>query len=141
MARARGTFEVELPAETPDDESEGTNLGRRSIRREFHGDLEATSLGTMLTATTGVEGSAGYVAIERVRGSLAGKVGSFVLQHDGLMNRGVPRLTVAVVPDSGRGKLSGLSGRMTIRIEKGIHYYEFEYLFAKTRRSSGTSRR
>jgi uncharacterized protein DUF3224 len=124
---ARGTFEAELKPEPPSDEDEGTTLGRMSIGKQFHGDLEATSRGTMLTATTRTDGSAGYVAIERVRGSLGGKVGSFVLQHHGLMTRGAPRLTVSVVPDSGSGKLAGLSGRMTIRIEKQIHYYEFEY--------------
>jgi len=124
---ARGTFEVELKPETPDDKDQGTTLGRTSISKQYHGALEATSRGEMLTAMTSVEGSAGYVAIERVRGSLGGKDGSFVLQHHGLMTRGAPRLTVGVVPDSGSGKLSGLSGRMTIRIEKGIHYYEFEY--------------
>jgi hypothetical protein len=136
MTWARGTFEVELKPETPDDEDEGTSLGRTSMHKQFHGDLEATSRGEMLTATTSVEGSAGYVAIERVRGSLGGKVGSFVLQHHGLMTRGAPRLVVEVVPGSGSGELSGLAGRMTIRIAKGIHSYEFEYSLRARPRSA-----
>ena len=129
-----------MSPETPDDEGEGTTLGRTTVRKRFHGDLEATSQGTMLTASTSAEGSAGYVAIERVRGALGGKVGSFVLQHHGLMTRGAPRLTVEVVPDSGSGKLSGLSGRMTIRIEKGIHYYDFVYSVPRPRRPPGVLR-
>jgi hypothetical protein len=98
-----------------------------SIVKRFHGDLEATSYGEMLSAVGDVKGSAGYVALERVNGILQGRSGSFVLQHSGTMTRGAPELSVTVVPDSGTGELVGLSGRLTIKIESGAHSYEFEY--------------
>lgn len=102
-------------------------LARMSIDKRFHGDLEATSTGEMLSAGTSVKGSAGYVAIERVTGTLAGRSGTFVLQHTGTMNRGTPDLTITVVPDSGTGDLTGLAGRMSINIDEGKHSYGFDY--------------
>jgi len=103
-----------------------------SIDKQFQGDLEATSQGEMLTAGTAVQGSAGYVAIERVSGTLHGRRGTFILQHSGTMTRGAPQLAVTVVPDSGTGELAGLSGRMTITIADGKHSYELEYALAET---------
>ncbi|MCI0665645.1 MAG: DUF3224 domain-containing protein [Acidobacteria bacterium] len=129
---ASGTFEVELKPHEQDDKSENVALGRMSIDKQFHGDIEGTSKGQMLTAGTAVEGSAGYVAIERVGGTLHGLSGTFVLQHNGTMTRGVPQLSITVVPDSGTGQLVGLAGTMTIRIDGGKHSYEFEYTLAKT---------
>jgi hypothetical protein len=120
---ARGTFEVKLAPETP----AGEVPGRMSIDKTFQGDLEGTSKGAMLAAMGAIKGSAGYVAMEKVTGSLAGHAGSFVLQHSGTMNRGVPELSVTVVPDSGTDELTGLSGRLNIIIESGKHSYEFEY--------------
>ena len=120
--RASGSFEVKL---VPQDSDE--YIGRMSIDKQFRGDLEATSKGEMLSASTEVEGSAGYVAMERVSGTLHGRRGTFVLQHSGTMNRGKPHLTVSVVPDSGAGELVGLTGSMTITIEDGKHSYDFEY--------------
>jgi hypothetical protein len=129
---ARGTFDVKLtPHATVSPESAA--LGRMSIDKQFHGDLEGTSRGEMLTAVTDVKGSAGYVAIERVSGSLGGSSGTFVLQHSGTMTRGAPQLTIAVVPDSGTGQLAGLTGTMTITIEDGKHFYEFDYTLAEAR--------
>jgi hypothetical protein len=125
--RARGTFEVEVHPLVTHDPAEGRLLGRMSIDKQFHGDLEASSKGEMLSAGTVVKGSAGYVAIERVEGTLHGRDGTFVLQHSGTMTRGVPQLSVTVVPDSGTGALAGLAGRMTIAIDGGNHSYEFEY--------------
>ena len=107
----------------------GINLGRMSIDKEFHGELDATSKGEMLSAMTSVEGSAGYVAIEQVIGSLSGKKGSFVLQHFGSMDKGKDSLILEVVPDSGSDELSGLVGKMEIKIEEGQHFYVFEYNF------------
>ena len=130
--RASGTLDVKLTAQEGDDKAERATLGRMSIDKRFHGDLEATSKGEMLTAGTAVEGSAGYVAIERVSGTLQGRSGTFVLQHSGTMTRGAPLLTIAVVPDSGTGLLLGLAGRMTINIADGKHSYEFEYTLAET---------
>jgi hypothetical protein len=125
--QASGRFEVKLSPQGSPDLAEGSSLGRMSIEKQFHGDLEGTSKGEMLTAGTDVKGSAGYVAIERVTGSLHGRSGSFVLQHTGTMNRGAPQLTITVVPDSGSGQLVGLSGSLGIKIIEGKHSYEFEY--------------
>lgn len=130
--RARGTFEVKLTPQATDGQPEGGPFGRMAIDKQFHGDLEATSKGEMLTAGTSVRGSAGYVAIERVTGTLHGRRGSFVLQHSGTMTRGTPQLTITVVPDSGTEELTGLSGRMTIDINAGKHSYGFEYALDET---------
>jgi hypothetical protein len=98
-----------------------------SLDKQFHGDLEGTSQGEMLAVVTAIEGSAGYVAMEQVSGTLHGRRGTFALQHLGVMTRGTPQLTVTVVPDSGTGELKGLSGRMTIHIDGAAHSYAFEY--------------
>jgi hypothetical protein len=124
---ASGPFEVKLVPQTPDGIFENATTGRMTIDKQFHGDLEATSKGQMLTAMTETKGSAGYVAIERVTGTLKGLNGTFALQHTGSMNRGVPQLSVTVVPDSGTGQLVGLTGKMTINIVNGKHSYDFEY--------------
>ncbi len=100
-----------------------------SIDKQFHGDLEAASKGQMLAVRTAVKGSAGYVAMERVVGTLAGRAGSFVLQHSSTMTRGEPRQSITVVPDSGTDGLAGLTGTMTIEIKDGKHFYHFEYGF------------
>jgi hypothetical protein len=97
------------------------------LDKQFHGDLEGTSQGQMLAASGNVEGSAGYVAIEQVSGTLQGRTGTFVLQHSGTMTRGKPHLTVTVVPDSGTGQLVGLAGTMDIQIADGKHSYAFDY--------------
>jgi hypothetical protein len=127
---ATGTFDVN-PAPLADDHAAAAGLGRRSIDKQFHGDLEASSQGQMISAMTAVKGSAGYVAMERVVGTLSGRKGSFVLQHNGTMNRGTPILTVSVVPDSGTEELTGLSGNLTITIADGKHSYDFEYSIAE----------
>jgi hypothetical protein len=124
---ARGTFEVELTPQPTERQPDDAGLGRIWLDKQFHGDLEATSRGQMLTAMTDVKGSAGYVAVERVRGTLGGRRGTFVLQHTGTMTRGAPSLTITVVPDSGTDELAGLSGQMTIVIADGVHSYELEY--------------
>jgi hypothetical protein len=123
MLRASGTFEVKLTPQSPAEPS----LGRLTLAKKFAGGLTGTSRGEMLSAATAVEGSAGYVAMELVTASLGGRSGSFVLQHTGTMTRGEPQLSVTVVPDSGTGELAGIAGKMTIRIEGGKHYYDFEY--------------
>jgi hypothetical protein len=126
---ANGTFEVKMKPQT--DETGDPTIGRLSLDKQFHGDLEATSKGQMLAVQGDVKGSAGYVAIERVIGTLAGRTGTFALQHTGTMNRGVPKQSVTVVPDSGTGELAGLSGKMTIKIAEGKHSYEFDYELAQ----------
>ena len=105
----------------------GINLGRMSIDKTFTGKLNASSQGEMLSAMTPVQGSAGYVAIEQVIGELEGKKGSFVLQHFGTMDKGQDSLILNVIPDSGTDELEGLAGSMKIRIENGVHYYDFQY--------------
>jgi uncharacterized protein DUF3224 len=122
MPHAAGTFEVKLTPQ-PDD----SPVGRMTIAKEFHGDLEAASVGQMLASMSEVKGSAGYVAIEKVTGTLHGRAGGFVLQHRGVMNRGAAELSVTVVPDSGAGDLVGIKGSMNIIIEAGKHSYEFDY--------------
>jgi hypothetical protein len=129
---ASGTFEVKL---APQKEEGGadTGLGRMSIDKQFHGDLEGTSKGFMLSsAATVVKGSGGYVAMERVSGTLKGRTGSFVLHHSGTMTRGAAQLSVTVVPDTGSGQLEGITGTMTIKIDEGKHSYEFEYTLPET---------
>lgn len=126
-AQISGTFDVQLTPQALFDTSADALLGRLSIDKRFHGELEATSKGEMLSAGTGIKGSAGYVAIEKVSGSLQGRTGTFVLMHVGIMNRGTPSLSVSVVPDSGTEELSGLSGTMNILVESGKHSYTFEY--------------
>lgn len=120
---ASGTFDVKL---TP-IEANGNPIGAMLIDKTFHGDLKAKSLGQMLAVRTDVPGSAGYVAMERVTGALAGRTGTFALQHSGTMDKGAQSLSVTVVPDSGTGGLAGLTGTMNIVIEGGRHDYTFRY--------------
>lgn len=128
---ANGPFEVKLVPQTIEGKFADKVLGHMTIDKVFHGDLEATSLGQMLSAGTEVKGSAGYVAIEKVTGRLGGKNGSFILQHSATMNRGAPELKIHVVPDSGTDELVGLTGTMNILIENGKHAYDFAYSFTK----------
>ena len=126
--RAEGTFEVTSQGEPPYDTADGVVLGRTSLTKQFSGGLDATSTVQMLAAATPVPGSAGYVALERVFGRLAGRSGSFVLQHTGWMRGDEMHLSVTVVPDSGTGELQGISGTMTITVgADGSHSYEFDY--------------
>lgn len=129
-SHAAGPFDVKL---TPQDDKIDATLGRMSLDKQYHGDLKGTSKGQMLTASTDVKGSAAYVAVERVTGTLKGHTGSFALQHSGTMNRGVPQLTISVVPDSGTGQLAGIAGKMNINIAAdGKHSYDFEYTVPDT---------
>lgn len=122
-----GGFEVQMESKETRDAGDGIVTGRSSLEKTFEGEMEGTSEGTMLTAMTGVPGSAGYVAIERFRGTLAGRSGTFVLQHSGTMEKGDEGLSITVVPDSATGELEGLSGRMAIEQVNGRHRYSFEF--------------
>lgn len=125
---ATGSFEVRLDPQAPDEKAGGAAIGRMLLDKRFHGDLEATSKGTMLAAGTGAKNSSGgYVALEIVTGTLKGRSGTFILQHVGTMTRGTPSLSVTVVPDSGTGQLTGIAGNMKISIADGKHSYDFEY--------------
>ncbi len=124
---AVGSFNVILQAMPFEGQEASSKLGRRSIDKEIFGDLTAHTRGQMLSALTDTAGSAGYVAIEQVEGQLGGKRGTFVLQHFGLMKQGAQTLTISVVPDSGTGELTGITGEFSIRIADGQHFYEFAY--------------
>jgi hypothetical protein len=126
---ARGPFEVKIvPQKVDNPQAEAAGIGRLSLDKRFHGDLDATSAGEMLAFRTAIADSAGYVAIERVNGNLDGRKGSFVLQHSSTMDRGAQHQNIVVVPDSGTGELTGLVGSMTIVIAGGgAHSYEFDY--------------
>lgn len=126
--QASGTFEVSLTPQKPDNNpAERAKLGRTSIDKRFHGDLEAIGNGEMLSTMTDVHGSSGYVAMKRVSATLHGRDGTFVLQHTGTMTRGVAQLSITVVPDSGSGELWGLFGSVIIKIEGRRHYYQFDH--------------
>jgi hypothetical protein len=129
--QASGTFEVKMNPQVDDKVGDPT-VGRMSLDKQFHGDLEATSKGQMLATMTDVQGSAGYVALERVNGTLDGHRGTFALQHSGTMTRGAAELSIIVVPDSGTGQLVGLSGKMTIDVVDGKHFYAFAYTLAES---------
>lgn len=126
QSHAHGTFDVKLLPQPTEEKT----LSRMSIDKQFHGDLEAVSKGEMLAAMGNLKGSAGYVAMERVTGSLHGRTGTFVLQHSSTMTRGTPHQSITVVPDSGGDQLTGLTGSMTVIIADGKHSYEFEYTIA-----------
>ena len=134
---ASGVFEVQMQPQPAADgnptsgatpgATSGVAFGRLLLSKKYQGDLQATASGQMLSAVTPTAGSAGYVAIEHVTGTLHGCAGSFVLQHSGLMNRGDKQLSITVVPDSGSGELAGLQGRLDIRMTDGKHFYEMAY--------------
>ena len=126
--QARGTFEAKVEQLPNDEKVKGLVVGRLAVTKQFKGDLEGASLVEMMSADTSVQGSAGYVAIEKVTGTLKGRAGTFLLLHQGTMKQGADfKLSVVVVPDSGSGQLTGLSGAMTIIIAGGTHSYELDY--------------
>lgn len=124
---ARGTFEVQITPLPADAYTDATTLGRMTIDKQFSGDLVGTGKGQMLTGMGTVKGSAAYSAIERVTGTLAGKRGSFVLQHTGVMAKGAQSLVITIVPDSGTDALTGISGTLAIIIDGKQHSYDLEY--------------
>jgi hypothetical protein len=125
-AQAKGSFDVQMkPESAPDDP-----VGRFSIAKQFHGDIDGTSVGEML-AVGNPSGSAGYVAMERVTGTVRGKGGSFALQHTGTMDNGHPSLSIKTVPGSGTGDLTGIVGELTLEITGGKHNYVFSYTLPK----------
>jgi hypothetical protein len=134
--QAKGTFSVKLNPEPLSTVAQETGLGRLSLDKTFHGDLEASSQGEMLAFRSAVAGSAGYVAMETVCGSLHGRAGSFVLQHSSTMTRSTPSQSVTVVPDSGTGELTGLRGSLLISISNGLHSYEFDYTLPESTASA-----
>jgi len=128
--QAKGEFDVTCTPAPSCDAGDGTVIGHNRFDKQFHGPLEATSVVQMLMVGTEVPGSAAYVAIERLAGTLDGRSGSFHLQHNGTMARGAASLSVTVVPDSGTGELAGLVGHMAIDIVDGKHFYTLDYTLA-----------
>lgn len=128
---AKGSFEVKMTPKPWSESSEEHGLGRFMLDKQYHGDLEAAGVGQMLTAGNGAPGSSGaYVALEKITGSVDGRKGAFVVYHLGIMNRGVPELKLAIVPDSGSGELQGIGGTITIAVADGKHSYDFAYTLA-----------
>jgi hypothetical protein len=126
--RASGTFDVKIAPQPADDHSDGGALGRMTIDKTYHGDLDGTAVGTMLTGMSPTEKTSGvYVAVERVAATLGGRKGTFILHHTGVMDRGAQSLKITVVPDSGTDQLTGLTGTMAIDIRDGRHFYTLEY--------------
>ena len=127
--QVKGPFDVKVVPQKPDTQiARAANLARLTIDKRYHGDLEAVAKGEMLAAQTDTKGSAGYVAMERVTGTVKGRNGSFVLLHHATMTRGTPELVISVVPDSGTGELRGISGSMRVMVAAdGAHSYEFDY--------------
>ena len=133
MTVARGTFDVKMTLQPVAHATDGSRLTRYALDKRYQGDLEANATGEMLAAASNEQTSAGYVALEEVKGTLHGRRGSFILQHSGTMTRGVPTLSVSVVPDSGTEELVGLTGALKIIIEGKKHSYEFEYALPPSR--------
>ncbi len=131
ITKATGSFTVKLELQPASAQADAAVIGRRTLDKQFQGDLEANSAGEMLAVMTAIEGSMAYVALEKVTGTLAGKQGSFVLQHASQMVRGKPFQSIRVVPDSGTDDLLGLEGEMQIDIRDGEHFYNFEYNFSE----------
>jgi len=125
---ARGTFDVAIKPSGTSDTGEGSALGAMSLDKTFHGAVDGTSKGTMLTAgSTGTPGSAAYVAVERFQGAVDGRKGSFALVHRGVMSARGQDLLITIVPDSGSGALTGIAGSLSIEIKDGKHFYDLEY--------------
>ena len=128
QSRASGSFDVKIVPQPADGRPEAAALGRMTIDKTYHGDLDGTAVGQMLTGMSPTEKTSGvYVAVERVTATLAGRTGSFLLHHTGVMDRGAQSLKITVVPDSGTEQLTGLTGTMAIEIRDGGHFYTFDY--------------
>ena len=121
---AHGTFTVKVLPLTP---APAEGLTRYSIDKQIQGDLQATTKGEMFAGGDPRQGTAGYVAIEVVTGTLNGKHGSFALQHSATMDPSGSKMSVIVVPGSGTDELKGISGVFTIKIENGQHFYDLDY--------------
>lgn len=130
MKTVAGEFDVAMSPEHMSVGASGFGLHRMALDKRYHGALDASGNGEMLSFMGAVQGSAGYVAMERVEGTLDGLRGGFTLQHSGIMERGQPSLSVLVVPDSGSGELTGISGKLAIRNENGKHFYTLDYVIA-----------
>jgi Protein of unknown function (DUF3224) len=125
---ASGPFDVKMSPQPADEKTNDPLMGRMTMDKHYHGELEATATGTMLTGGDYKSGSAGYVAMEKVSGTLQGRAGTFMLQHSATLNQGAQQLSITIVPGSGTGQLTGIAGKMDIKMkEGGKHFYDLEY--------------
>ena len=124
---ATGTFDVKILPETVAGKTMAPGMSQMSIDKVFHGDLEGTSRGSMISAGDPKAGEAGYVSLEMVTGTLKGRAGSFALMQHATMSGGTAQMDVTVVPGSGTEALKGIEGRFVIHINNGQHSYEFAY--------------
>ena len=133
MPQIKGEFEVNREMQPAVDLGDGAQAAHMRFDKVFRGPLEATSVVQMFAVGTATEGSAAYVAVERIVGRLDGRAGTFCMQHSGIMDRGTPSLTVTVIPDSGSDALAGLRGTLAIDIVEGTHFYTFDYSLPESR--------
>jgi len=124
MHHAHGTFNVKMGPPTP---GPAAGLSHFGMTKDFHGDFEGTGIGEMMSAGDYTKGSAGYVAVELLTGTLAGKTGSFALQHSSTMHGTDYNMSILVSPGSGTGDLQGISGTFKISIKDGQHFYDLDY--------------
>ncbi|MCV2357414.1 DUF3224 domain-containing protein [Paucibacter sp. TC2R-5] len=128
---AKGAFEVKIgPPEPLGSPADGTPLFKRSLSKQYSGDLVGSAVGEMQMAGQPQLGEAAYTALESFVGELQGRKGSFALAHLGLMSGGKQDLRIHIVPGSGLGELAGISGELMLRIEAGVHFYELNYRLA-----------
>ncbi len=130
---ASGAFDVKLTPQPADEKTNDPLLGRMSIDKHYHGELEATGTGQMLTGGDYKTGSAGYVAMEKVTGTLQGRTGTFLMQHSGTLTQGAQQLSITIVPGTGTGQLAGIAGKMDVKITDGKHFYELDYTLPETK--------
>lgn len=123
----KGTFDIKGTPLAPEPSTEAIGAGRMRFDKTFDGELQGTSLVEMLGIMDRNTVSGAYVAMERITGELAGRKGSFCMQHSSTMTRGVPEQRITVVPDSGTDELKGLSGSMVIDIVEKRHHYTFDF--------------
>lgn len=126
---AEGPFDVQVTPQPRDASQADVAVDRLLLEKRYHGGLAATGRGQMLGVHGAVETSGGYVAIERVDGTLDGRRGAFALQHSGTMTKETGySLDVKIVPDSGTGELAGIAGTLEIIIAPGgKHSYKLAY--------------
>lgn len=124
---AKGHFEIKMAPEAISATAADSGIGRMSLDKQYHGDIEGHSTGEMLGYRNMALGAGGYVAMETVHGTLGGRAGSFTLQHSSTMDAGVGTQSIQVVPGSGSGALAGLTGQLLIIQADGRHTYEFTY--------------
>ena len=132
VVHATGSFDIKMTPNEPTDFEKANDIARLTSDKTWHGDFEGVSHGEMITGSTASTGSMAYVAIERMTGRLNGRQGSFTFSHRATMMKGdapsAGELSVMVIPKSGTGELTGLTGSLIIHIDaQGKHTWSFDY--------------